>query len=141
MLSERASDIYRLVRKKSFDAAKAAVYIAKNYTQVENEYCQRNECSADLLDQTSFCAQGSDDSGNQGDPFIVQVKETNETFPIYQIGLDAVHLRMNPGVFLNLYPYVEWINDIISGKIPTPRKVPGKKIPTEFESRKKKILF
>lgn len=116
IFNDRASEIYRLVRTNQFDASKAAVYKPKNYTQVETEFCELVH-SVRLLHETSFCAYGDNESGNQGDPFVVKARGKNRTTPIYQIGIDAIHLRrLSPGIFLNLYPYVQWIVDSILGK-------------------------
>lgn len=134
MFKERASEIFRLVRTNPFNAAKAAVYTPKNYTQVETELCELFH-NVRLLDQTSFCAYG-DGSGNQGDPFVVKIRGKNRTSPVYQIGLDAIHLRrLSPGVFLNIYPYVQWIVDSILGKQRTMPVAKRKSI--EFDPRTK----
>lgn len=108
---------------------------------METEYCEFIH-SVRLLDQTAFCAQGDGKSGNQGDPFVVKGRGPNRTSPVYVIGLDAVHIRgLNPGIFMNLYPYVEWINDLINGKITDPAKNSGNRISMEFESSKSKIII
>lgn len=36
-------------------------------------------------------------------------------YPIYQVALDAYHMNDNPTVFVNILPYIEWIDDTISG--------------------------
>lgn len=127
ILTERISEIYRLVRKTQMkytdwfewlDVSQVVAYNAKNYTQTETEYCELIH-RVNLEDQTAFCAQGDGKAGNQGDPFVVKVRGKNGTTPIYQIGIDAIHVRrLNPGIFLNLYPYVQWINEVINGKLP-----------------------
>lgn len=130
IFTERISEIYRLVRTTQvkysdwfewLNVSQAVSYKTKNYTQMETEYCELI-FRVNLKDQTAFCAQGDVKSGNQGDPFVVKVKGMNGTTPIYQVGIDAIHMRrLNPGIFLNLYPYVQWINNVINGKIPTTR--------------------
>lgn len=141
ILDDRASEIYRLVREDAFDTLRAAVYTPKNYTQMETEFCELIY-RVHLLPQTAFCAQGDVKFGNQGDPFVVKVKGPNRTSPVYVIGLDAIRLdRLNPGIYLNLYPYVEWINEIINGKMPLPEEVPGNRISMEFDSSKNKNEF
>lgn len=122
---------------------KAAEYKPKNYTLLETEFCALIY-KVNLLDQSSFCAQSSDDSGNRGDPFVTKVRGVNRTTPVYVIGLDAVRLNLNPGIFLNLYPYVEWINEMISGKpanTENPSKPPKKldqRNSMEIDARKTK---
>lgn len=104
-----------MVREDSFQSLKASAYKPKSYKQVETEFCQLIH-SVKLSDQTAFCAQADVISGNQGDPFVVKIKGKNGTTPIYQIGLDAMNTQLHPGVFLDLQPYVQWINDTITGR-------------------------
>lgn len=132
ILSERVSEIYRLVRttkvtyedwEEWLDVSRTVAYEAKNYTQMETEYCELIY-RVNLKDQTALCAQGDGESANQGDPFVVKVRGEDRTTPVYLIGLDAIRMRrMDPGIFLNIYPYVEWINNTIDGKVPTTKNV------------------
>lgn len=124
ILNERISEIYRLVRTTEvtfndwfewLNVTQAIAYQPKNYTLMEIEYCELI-LRVNLKDQTAFCAQGDGKIGNQGDPFVVKVKGKDWTSSVYQIGMDAIHLkRPNPGIYLNLYPYIQWINDVVTG--------------------------
>lgn len=113
ILSQRISEIYRLVRDSTLKVFQAAAYKPKSYVLLNTEYCHLMH-SVNLSNQTAFCAQGDDASGNHGDPFVVKVKEEKGNTPIYVVAIDAIHLNDRLGIFLELYPYVQWISNIIS---------------------------
>lgn len=127
ILTQRISEIYRIVRTTQvkyadwfewLSVSNAVAYRPRNYTQMETEFCALIY-RVNLKDQTAFCAQGGGKSGNQGDPFVIKVKAKDGTTPAYQIGMDAIHLRdTNPGIYLSLYPYIQWIKDITDGNVP-----------------------
>lgn len=114
ILERRVSEIYRLVRENPSDVSKAAVYKPKNCTHVDTTLCGLFH-SSPLLDETTLCAYGNDALGNKGDPFIAKIMGRNGATPIYQIGLDVINAHLHPGIFLNIQPYVHWINTTITG--------------------------
>lgn len=114
ILHERVGRIYRLVRVDPFDISFAANYKPNNYSQVENDLCkmlheEKKTGLETLLDQNTFCAQGGDRYGNMGDPFVVKINGPTGKSPVYQVGIDTVRSNADPGIFLNIYPYVQWI--------------------------------
>lgn len=113
-LKKRTSEIYRLVRADSPDINKAADYKPRNYTQTATGLCELIN-SVKLADQTAFCAHGDDDQlpKNAGDPFVVKAKGATGMMTVFQVGMDAFHLDVQTGMFLDLYPYVQWIKNTL----------------------------
>lgn len=105
-----------MVRDVSFGVPQSAACNPKKYVQVNGTLCDSMIHSANLPQETAFCAQGKDGLRNEGDPFVVKVVEENGSAPIYQVGLDTILSKKNSGVFINLYPFVQWINETIIGK-------------------------
>lgn len=105
--------MYRLVRVSAFDVSKGASYRPKNYTLFNPLICKLIH-KLDPSDQTGFCASGDGRFGNEGDPFIVKIKAESWTSPVYQIGMDAVHLEGTLGEYLDLFPYVKWIRNTLA---------------------------
>lgn len=87
----------------------------KKYFIVPNTKCAAyNIPSTDNV----FCAQPQGDvhCGIEGDPFMHALTEHGR-YPIYQVALGAYQMSNNPTVFVDIHPYIEWINDTINGNV------------------------
>lgn len=93
-----------------FDVFQPMTYKSIKYEEVA--------CKANFLDkiptETLFCARAEDKLGLKGDPFI-GIDEESQI--IHQIGMDTYQVISNPSIFLNIHPYIKWINATISGNI------------------------
>lgn len=109
----RISEIYRLVRVNSGGFTKASKYVAEKQTETQITMCGLIH-SVNLSNQTAFCAHGEDDSGEEGDVLVIKAQRKNGMTPVYTVGMDANHVNSKPSVFLQLYPYVDWIKRAIA---------------------------
>lgn len=104
--------LYRLYRNNT-KLTQPTGFNTKKYTIVRNEKCQSYKIP---FTNAVFCAKSNEEIGSNGDPFMHAINEDG-MYPIYQIALDAYHMNDNPTVFVNIFPYIGWIDDTINGNI------------------------
>lgn len=110
-METRLSEIYRLVRANTKNLYESSHYTSKKYTQSQNIRCKALY-KIDPSKQPAFCAVGEDETGQEGDPFVIKAPRKNGMTPVYTVAIDANHVNAKTGIFLQLYPYVEWIKKL-----------------------------
>lgn len=88
-------------------------YNTKSYIIVDNKKCSTYQIE---FTDAVFCAKSDKEIGSNGDPFMHATNEDGK-YPIYQVALDGYHMNDNPTVFVNIHPYIGWIQDTITGNI------------------------
>lgn len=110
--------LYRLAANGPVEISKPVTYKLIRYGEVQ---CQdRVERS---VNNTLFCAYTQDKTGRNGDPFIALIDDHYKYYSIYQISMDVYKTEENPAKFVNIHPYIQWINATISGNSETNNNV------------------
>lgn len=110
---DRISYLFRIVRVDSSNIVRASALKAIKYDQIETQMCAFL-LRIGLSEQTAFCGNGDGELGAEGDPIVVKVKGTQQTAPVYQVGLNIFKTNGKLAVFLHLHPYVQWIDENIN---------------------------
>lgn len=116
-IMESISSLFRIVHVNSFKINKASAMKPIKYNRFKMEMCMMY-FKGNISEKNVICASANSQlrirHGAEGDPFVVKINGPQGTTPVYQVGLDVIHSSKTPGMFLNLYPYVQWIANTIS---------------------------
>lgn len=110
--------LYRLVANGPVQISEPITYKLIRYGEV---HCQDRVES--LVNNTLFCAYTQDKTGRNGDPFIALIDDHYKYYSIYQIALDVYKTEANPAKFVNIHPYIQWIEATINGNPGTNNEV------------------
>lgn len=109
--------LYRLIANGPVQVSQPTSYQLIKYGEVQ---CQdRVERS---VNNTLFCAYTENPIGRNGDPFVALIEDSKH-YSVYQISMDVYKTEANPSKFVNIHPYIQWINATISGNGETNNEV------------------
>lgn len=119
IMNERVSALFRIIHVYPFNIAKATPMKPIKYKQFDAQLCAMFHSGTVVTETNAICASTENTKfgngiGAAGDPFVVKVNGAEGVTPIYQVGLDVIHSKQKPGLFLNLFPYMQWIIDTIA---------------------------
>lgn len=89
------------------------------YKIFDSDMCALVYKSTNVTDENAICASADgpfidNELGAEGDSFVIRIGGPQATTPIIVVGLDVTYAKQKLGLFLNLYPYLQWIVNTIA---------------------------